>query len=105
MKTANNIKKISLILFLIIGTIHITSGLMFANGYLMPTSMIINRVMDIPFAMTALIYAFMNIYTNINEKYRKISTITMGTITLLIFIILLYINLFIPDKSSLITSL
>ncbi|MBU0667694.1 hypothetical protein KJ951_01240 [Patescibacteria group bacterium] len=105
MKTAENIKNVALILFIILGITHITSGLMLSNGYFMPTSMIINRVLDIPFAMTALIYAFMTIYTGIDEKSRKIPSIVMIIITLLIFLTLLYINLFIPDKSSLITTI
>lgn len=100
MKTAENIKKVALVLFLILGTAHILSGLMFANGYLLPTSMVLNRVLDIPFAMMALIYGCMVVYTGIDEKKRNIAKMVMIGVCLLIFIILIYINLFIPDKPN-----
>lgn len=100
MKTIENIKKVALVLFLVLGMVHITSGLMFANGYFMPTSMVINRVLDIPFAMTAVIYGSMVIYTGIDEKSRKVPGIILIAVSLLIFAFLIYINLFIPDKPS-----
>lgn len=102
-KTAENIKKVALALFLLLGTVHIISGLMFTNGYLMPTSMVINRVLDIPFAMMAVVYGCMVIYTGIDEKKRKGASIAMIVVSLLIFAILIYINLFIPDKATFIT--
>jgi vacuolar-type H+-ATPase subunit I/STV1 len=104
-KTDNNIKKVALILFLVIGIIHIISGLMFTNNYYVPYSLIVNRALDIPFAMTAIIYAFMTIYTNMEEESPKknIAKITLISFTVLIFAFLIYINLFIPDKPSLIT--
>jgi hypothetical protein len=77
---------------------------MFANDYLMPTSMVVNRVLDIPFAIMGLIYAFMTIYTGIGEKSRKLPGIIMIGVTLLIFAVLIYINLFIPDKPSFINT-
>jgi hypothetical protein len=99
-KTAENLKKVSLVLFIILGLVHIVSGLMFSSGYLLPLSMITNRVLDIPFAMTGLIYAFMTLYLNIDEKSRKLPGFIFIGISLLIFIVLIYINLFIPDKAS-----
>ena len=98
MKTAENLKKVSLVLFIVIGIIHIVSGLMFTNGYLLPMSLIVNRILDIPFAMLGVIYAFMSIYTNIDEKSRKVAGMVFLGISLLVFVFLIYINLFIPDK-------
>src|SRR5690606_33661296 len=95
LKTAENIKKVALVLFVILGILHILSGLMFANEYLLPTSMIINRVLDIPFAMMAVIYGFMNMYTNMDENSRKIPGIAFLVISVIIFVLLIYINLLI----------
>lgn len=67
----------------------------------MPVSLIINRTLDIPFAMTALIYALSGIYAKLDEGKHKIANIMCIIITLLIFIGLLYINVFVPDKASL----
>ncbi|MCA9373915.1 hypothetical protein KC725_02025 [Candidatus Peregrinibacteria bacterium] len=98
MQTADNIKKVALVLFVALGLVHILSGLMFANDYFMPASMILNRVLDIPFAMMALIYGLMSIYVNIDEKSRTTPKIAFIAICVIIFLLLLYINLFIPDK-------
>lgn len=87
-------------MFVILGILHILSGLMFANEYLLPTSMIVNRVLDIPFAMMAVIYGFMNMYTNLDENSRKIPGIAFLVISVIIFVLLIYINLLIPDKPS-----
>jgi len=101
MKTIENIKKVALVLFVALGITHIVSGLMFSNGYLKEISFILNRSLDIPFAMTAVIYAASGIYLNSPEKNRKPLGIGLIVISLLIFIFLIYINLLIPDKISL----
>ena len=82
MKTAQNIQKIALLFFIVLGLIHILSGLMFSNNYFTSTTLIINRILDIP------------------EKAHNKAKITFIIITLLIFLLLLYINLFVPDKAS-----
>lgn len=101
METIENIKKVALVLFVILGITHIVSGLMFSNGYLKEISFILNRSLDIPFAMTAVIYATSGIYLNSSEKSKKPLGIALIIISLLIFILLIYINLLIPDKISL----
>ena len=101
MKTIENIKKVALVLFIGLGITHIVSGLMFSNGYLKEISFILNRSLDIPFAITAVIYAASGIYLNSSEKSRKPLGIGLIIISLLIFILLIYINLLIPDKISL----
>ena len=98
MKTIENIKKVALVFFLIIGITHIISGLMIGNQYFIPTSLIINRVLDIPFALTALVYGFSGILMHHYEKKKLLSRIFIG-FTLFIFIILVYINFLLPDKS------
>jgi hypothetical protein len=99
MKTAENIKKVALIFFLVLGLAHIVSGLMFSNNYVVPASLIINRILDIPFAMSALIYGLSSIYTELSDKHHKIVNIVFIVISLLIFALLLYINLLVPDKA------
>jgi D-alanyl-lipoteichoic acid acyltransferase DltB (MBOAT superfamily) len=98
MKTAENIKKVALVFFIGLGLAHILSGLMLSNNYLTPITIIINRVLDIPFAMSAVIYGLATIYCDIDEKKRKNLNIIMITFSILIFLILIYINFLIPDK-------
>ena len=100
-KTAENIKKVALILFLILGLSHILSGLSFSNNYFLPLSLIINRSLDIPFAMTAVVYGLASMYTGLPEKSHKLASIAFAAIALLIFVALVYINFFIKDKAPL----
>mgnify|MGYP003565061315 FL=1 len=73
---------------------------MFSNNYFTSTTLIINRILDIPFALTALIYGLSSIYLQLDEKAHNKAKISFIIITLLIFLLLLYINLFVPDKAS-----
>jgi len=101
MKTAENIKKVALIFFMGVGLAHILSGLSFSNGYFTPASLIVNRVLDIPFAMSALIYGLSSIYCGLGEKGNKAINIILITFSVLVFLFLIYINFLIPDKKIL----
>lgn len=100
MKTAENIKKVALIFFIVLGLGHILSGLMLSNSYVLPTSLVVNRILDIPFAMSALIYGLAATYEEINEKHHKIANILFIALSVLVFGVLIYINLFIPDLKT-----
>ncbi len=75
---------------------------MTANDYMMPTSLVINRILDIPFAMTALIYGMTSLHETIPTEKKKIANIVFIALSVLILGILLYINLFVPDRTALI---
>lgn len=64
----------------------------------MPTSFIMNRILDIPFAMSALLYGLSNIYSAVHEHHKKVAGYIIGAIALLVFLFLIYINLLVPDK-------
>lgn len=98
MKTAENIKKVALIFFLVLGLTHILSGLMFSNGYFTDISLTVNRVLDIPFAMSALLYALASMYGGFKENRQKSMNIVMIVFSVLVLLILIYINFLIPDK-------
>ena len=98
MKTADNLKKVALILFIVLGLSHILTGLLMTNGYLLPVSFIVNHILDIPFAMTALIYGFTSIRAGIKADGHKLINLIFIILSLLIFAGLVYINVFIPDK-------
>ncbi len=68
------------------------------KGYFMPLSQTFYRILDLPFAMTALTYCLANIQTHIPANKQKISSIVFIGLSICIFLGLLYINLFIPDK-------
>jgi len=97
MKTAENIKKVALVFFLILGFGQILSGLMVSNSYAIPASIIVNRVLNIPFAMSALLYGLSALYTGIGEKQLKLANKVFIAISVLVFIVLIYIDFLIPD--------
>jgi len=100
MKPVENIKKMALVLFIVTGVIHISSGLISSNNYFLPLSHIINKSFDMPFAITALIYGFTTIVSNMKESRQKPAAVVLTIIAVLILAGLLYINLLLPDKSS-----
>lgn len=102
MKTAENIKKVALAFFIVIGLAHILSGLMFSNNYFTPATLIVNRVLDIPFAMAALIYGLTTIYCGLGEKSHKALTTILFIFSVFVFLFLIYINFLIPDKNTVI---
>lgn len=94
----SNIKKLALIFFILIGGSHILSGLMTSNGYFLPLSNDINKVLDIPFAMTALLYGFTSIEIRKDNPQKKVYYVIMAGISVLLFLSLIYINLILPDQ-------
>ncbi len=97
-KTAENLKKVSLILFIILGLTHILTGFLMTSAIGLPYTLIINHILDIPFAMTALIYGLSSIKAGLKNGGNKIISILFIILALLIFAGLLYINVFVPDK-------
>lgn len=97
-KTAENLKKVSLILFIVLGLVHILTGFLMTSGIGLPYTFIVNHVMDIPFAMTALIYGLSSIKTGLKDGGHKVINILFIILALLIFVGLVYINVFVPDK-------
>jgi len=97
-KTAENIKKVSLILFIVLGLVHILTGFLMNSSIGLPYTFIINHIMDIPFAMIALVYGLSSIKTGLKDGGNKIINILFIILALLIFVGLVYINIFVPNK-------
>lgn len=98
MKTAENIKKVALVLFFLTGTFHILAGMMASNGYFVPGTLILHRSLDIPFAMTAITYGLSSVYIKVPEKQKKLMGTIFEIIAVAVFLALIYINFLIPDR-------
>lgn len=99
MKTIENIKKVSLIFFIITGLVHFGTSIMRANELYLKEASIINKSMDIPFILTGLIYALASFrlgFFDPDKEHRKLD-LALIIITALILISLIAINLFFPD--------
>lgn len=100
MNTIENIKKIALIFFIVLGMAHIASSLMAANHYFLPFSMFISRILDIPFAMIALVYGLVSLRSTIKEKYHKMADVSIVIACFIVFVGLVYISFFISDRAN-----
>lgn len=100
MKLRENVQKVSLIFFLIVGLVHIVAYLMNINGFYEEISGSIRKVLEIPFIMIAAIYGIVSLQISLStsEKRHKISGILMTVILIAIFASVIYLNLFIPDR-------
>jgi len=99
MKTIQNIKNISLGFFILTGIIHISTSVLIANKLFLKNALIINKVFDIPFILTGIIYGFSSLRLNLTDPHKdnKILDISLLTITIVILAGLLTINLALPD--------
>ncbi len=99
MTTLENTHKVCLVLFLILGGIHITSSLMISNGYSIPETTLINRTLDIPVIATGLGYALTSLKLSLSQK--KVVQQTLNILIILIMLgavgIVSYINFFLTD--------
>ena len=98
-KTIKNIQKISLVFFLTTGALHIGSNLFIANQIFVNKATLIYKILDIPFILTGVIYATTSLrllLTKENANHKNLD-ITLATLTIVIFIALLGINIFLPN--------
>jgi len=98
MKTIQNIKKVALLFFIVTGILHLGSTAMIMNNVLLKEAFIVNRVMDIPFIITGIIYGFASVRLTVEkpEDSHKTMNIVFISITVLMLAGLLFINLLLP---------
>lgn len=98
-QTLKNIKKVSLIFFIITGALHLGSSLLIANELYLKEAVIVNKTMDIPLVLTGLLYGFTSIRILLTNpsKSHKVLDIFLLTVIVLVLAGLIYINLGIPN--------
>lgn len=101
-KTIENFKKIALIFFISTGFFHLGTSILIANNLFLKNATIINKTMDIPFALTGIIYGLSSFRLSLTDpdKDHKILDISMIAITVVVMITLISINLFLPNLST-----
>lgn len=101
MRLEKNIQKISLIFFFILGSLYILAFLMIINGYYIDLANAVKKILNIPFILTSAVYGFISIKTDLElpEKHHKLSNIIFAGIIIVLFALLVYLNLFIPDRT------
>ena len=98
-ETIKNTKKIALVFFIVTGVFHLGSSIFIANQLMLKEAFIINKTMDIPFVITALIYGLSSLRLHLThpEKEHKILDISLMCVIILILVALIILNTVIPD--------
>lgn len=101
-KTILNIKKVALAFFIITGFIHLGSSILIANGYYLKESLIINKVADIPFIITGLIYGFAALRLSLTnqETTHKVLDTSLALLIVLVLTGLILVNILLPDLNQ-----
>ena len=101
METLKNIKKVSILFFIVIGILHIGSSLFIANNLYLKESILVNKTLDIPFIVTGLIYGLTSLRLSLakQEKSHRILDAVLAATVIVIFLALIAINLFVPDSA------
>ena len=97
MNTTKNIQIVSLYFFLVTGMLHFFSGLMYVNGYYPETTLLINKVTDLPLLASGLFYLLSSIKLAISPEKHKTLDIGLIATGSIIFIAVLIINLVLKD--------
>lgn len=99
METFKNIKKVSILFFVVIGIVHIGSSLFLANNPFSKEALIINKTLDIPFIITGLIYGLSSLRISLanQEKSHRILDASLIIAIVVIFVGLVLVNLLVPD--------
>ena len=94
MNTLDNIKKVSLLFFIIFGGTHLVSSLMLANNYFSDTMRLLNGTLDIPAILSGLLYGFISlkIYMEDLGKPTKNFDLVGGVLGGIIVLALIYVN-------------
>ncbi len=100
MQIDKNIQKIALVFFFILGSLHILAHLMLINEYMPEIAYPAKKILEIPFILTALTYGFISFKISLvtTEKKHTITNIVFAILIIAVFGILIYLNLFIPDR-------
>jgi hypothetical protein len=98
-KTIQNIKKVSLIFFIITGILHLGSSMLLANQLFLKEAQIINKTIDIPLILTGLLYGFSSLRLSLTnpKNPHKILDISLISIIIVVLLALIIINLAIPN--------
>ncbi len=94
MNTISNVKKVSLLFFLVLTGAHIFSSLMLANDYFSDTMALLNRTLDIPAILAGIIYGFtsLKLYLEETGKDTQLFDMIAGAFGGIILIAAIYMN-------------
>ena len=98
-QTITNIKKVSLIFFIITGILHLGSSLLIANQLFLKEAFILNKTMDVPLVLTGLLYGFASIRLMLTDPQKNHKMLDIFLLAVIVLTVggLIFINLAIPN--------
>lgn len=93
-QTLLNIKKVSLVLFLLLTGAHITAALLVSKGYDNTTLMLMYRTLDLPAILAGILYGASSVkeYLEALRKDTKVFDLVGGVLGGIMLIVALYLN-------------
>jgi len=98
MSLYEQIRKISLIFFVVIGLSHFITGLLFVNGYYREITGVTNRVLFIPFVLALFSYLYSGVKSEENNNSKL--AILILIVGLLVIIGTVALEIFLPDAQN-----
>jgi len=103
MNSLKNLHEVSAIYFFILAFAYIVCALMFRNGLYADWSLILMRIMDMPFALVALLYGSTTLYLQLEsgEKEDEETSpwiMVIFAVCLLLFGLVVFVNFAFPSK-------
>jgi len=102
MGNAKNIHDVSAVYFFIIALIYVFAVLAFRNGVMVDLASVAMRVLDIPFALVALMYGGSTLYMQVSEEEEEEETspwaMVIFAVCLLLFGFVVFLNFAFPSQ-------
>ena len=101
MNTTKNLHDVSAVLFFILAFAYVAVALTFRNDYMASLMIFLMRLLDIPFALSALLYGGSGLYLQINEGKENSESVwgyVIFAFSLLLFGLVIFINFAFPSQ-------
>ncbi|MFH1012258.1 MAG: hypothetical protein V1760_00735 [Candidatus Peregrinibacteria bacterium] len=100
MDTSKNIHEVSAIFFFILAFSYVIAALAFRNDLMVPWATLFMRILDIPFALVALLYGGSTLYLQLNEGEENATpwSIIIIATCILLFGLVVFVNFAFPSQ-------
>ena len=101
MSTTKNLHDVSAVFFFILAFAYMAVALAFRNDYMASLMIFLMRVLDIPFALSALMYGGSGLYLQINEGKENSESVwgyVIFAFSIILFGLVIFINFAFPSQ-------
>ena len=103
MNNVKNLHDVSAVYFFILAFIYVFAALAFRNGFFVDIASIALRILDMPFAMVALMYGASTLYMQIGEEEGEEDTtnpwvMVIFAVSLILFGFVVFLNFAFPSQ-------